>query len=152
MTATFSVARMQSSRERRLPLNTSTCAAPQISLDNDWSLAVERDGLTKQRRLQKPRSRSRSTTLSPMKPAAPVTRIRSRLSMMKLFSLCSMWNGYRTGWVSGSSVLQPRLRPEDHYRRSPRNFVSAFLKNVEFRFHDAEHGGRPLLVLAVGAL
>ncbi len=69
-------------------MNTSISAAPWTPLDNDLSLALERDGLTKQRTLQKPISSSRSTTLEPMKPEAPVTRIKSCFPMMKpLFSV-----------------------------------------------------------------
>ena len=63
------VAAMQSSRASRLPVIIST--RPTATRDDAL------DGLVKQRRLRNPRSSRFATSLEPMKPVAPVTRIRS---------------------------------------------------------------------------
>src|SRR5207253_10539858 len=77
MIETPSAAFRQSSRDRRSPMTNSTF----LSAGNRSSASFKRDkrleGRTKQRRLAKPYSRSFSTTLAPIKPFDPVTRMRS---------------------------------------------------------------------------
>src|ERR1700730_11594465 len=77
MTATSFVAALQSSRDSRLPMITSTRPAAPADAERLSTRAAALDGLAKQRRLRNPRSSRFATSLEPMKPVAPVTRIRS---------------------------------------------------------------------------
>jgi hypothetical protein len=36
-----------------------------------------------------------------------------------------------------TSILQPRLGPKHHYRRTPWFLIPAFLKDIEFRIYNA---------------
>ena len=75
--ATSLLAASQSSRDRRFPLRTSI-RAPGGRLSIIASTpASSLEGRTKQTRLRNPRSSRHWSTRDPMKPAAPVTRIRS---------------------------------------------------------------------------
>src|SRR5580704_9571850 len=47
------------------------------------------------------------------------------------------------------SVLPQRRGSKNHYRRLPGNVIAGFLEHIELGFHDAEHGGRSLLVFAI---
>src|SRR2546426_1325511 len=82
MTATSLVAAAQSSRDRRLPLIIST-PAPAWRRPAASTVATSLDSLAKQRTLRNPRSSRLSTSLEPMKPVAPVTRIGSSGPIIK---------------------------------------------------------------------
>src|ERR1051326_513546 len=75
------------------------------------SLARSLDGRTRQIRLRKPRSRSSSTTRTPMKPAAPVTRIRSSGPMTQELHLPSVAIVNPLGKGAIISVVDRRRRP-----------------------------------------
>src|SRR6266566_6875049 len=98
MIETPSAAFRQSSRERRSPVTNSVSVAagdrPSIFLKAFKLL----EGRTKQRRLEEPYPRSVSTTLTPMKPFAPVTRIGSfgRAMDAELSPLCEIKAGLQS--------------------------------------------------------
>src|SRR5688572_1998989 len=103
MTATSLVAVMQSSRDRRLPLITSIRASSRRRPAMSSSLDTSLEGLAKQHKLRNPRSSRLSTSLDPMKPAAPVTRIGSSGPIIK--SSCSIMHVHislllRDVWLS----------------------------------------------------
>jgi hypothetical protein len=50
------------------------------------------------------------------------------------------------------SILQPRLGPKNHYRRTPWFFIPTFFEHIELHIHNAKHRCWPLLVLAIGAV
>src|ERR1700722_16391735 len=83
MSTTSFDATAQSSRERRLPLTVSMRAPSRHRLRRASILSILLEGRAKQRRLRKPRSSRASTSLDPMKPAAPVIRIRSSRPTME---------------------------------------------------------------------
>ena len=82
MTFTSFVAAAQSSPDKRLPLFTSILAARRLRSPKASAPTALLDALAKQRRLRNPRFNRLSTTLAPMKPLAPVTRIRSSVPIM----------------------------------------------------------------------
>src|SRR5208337_5101335 len=83
MTATSLHADAQSSPERRLPFNTSIRTPKGRFLMMSSILVRSLEGRAKQARLRNPRSTKLSMTRDPMKPAAPVTRIRSSGARIK---------------------------------------------------------------------
>src|SRR5215469_12717026 len=90
MTAAPRGAASQSSRASRFPRNTSMCRAwPSPPAVDGLPIATESKdnsvlrGLAKQRKLRNPRSVKLLTSLDPMKPFAPVIRMRSSLPIMK---------------------------------------------------------------------
>src|ERR1700722_1677284 len=83
MTATSLTAASQSARDRRFPLRTSI-SEPAGRRSIIASIpAISLEGLTKQTTLRNPRSSKLCSTRDPMKPAAPVIRIRSSGPTMK---------------------------------------------------------------------
>src|SRR5260370_17335778 len=77
MIETPSVARRQSSTDKRSPENNSTFLPPEDPRRTFRKRSSRLEGRTKQRRFVNPCSSSVSTTLAPMNPLDPVINIRS---------------------------------------------------------------------------
>src|SRR6266480_1375235 len=84
MIETSSAAFLQSSRERRSPVTSSTFLPASNRLSAFSRRSIRLEGRMKQRRLAKPYSRSFSTTFEPIKPLDPVTRMHSFGTAMDL--------------------------------------------------------------------
>src|SRR6266704_1144531 len=82
MTFTSFVAAAQSSRDNRLPFITSIRAGPPLHFSKPSVFATLFDVLVKHRKLRNPRFNKLFTTLAPIKPLAPVIRIRSSVPIM----------------------------------------------------------------------
>src|SRR6266513_1579796 len=82
ITETSCVAFRQSSRERRSPVTISTFLPASTEPSACSRRPIRLGDLTKQNMLEKPYSRRISTTLVPMKPLDPVTKIRSSKDIM----------------------------------------------------------------------
>src|SRR5579859_2532476 len=105
MRATSLLAAMQSWRESRLPFMILTWEPFGRCLSALSILACLLEGRAKQTRFRKPRSSKPSTTLAPIKPPAPVTRIGSSDETTKEPRL--------------SFISEPRIRCQPQLLRRP---------------------------------
>src|SRR5262245_4197979 len=121
MTPASLVAVAQSSRDKRLPSITSMRVAAVRSSLSAWTLRDGLDGLTRQRRLANPRSRRVRTSVEPIKPVAPVMRIRSLVSIIKppirgilcrTGSICNKLTLYRLQAYAGQELSQVIEEPD----------------------------------------
>src|SRR6266576_1661812 len=129
MIETPSAAFLQSSRERRSPFTSSTFL-PALNRLSAFSRRSSRlENRMKQRRLAKPYSRSFSTTLEPIKPLDPVTKIRSSVDAIysEFIAELSGKTGLGTARAEKPSHKYPRpcLKEPHTYRSSHLNPLSA---------------------------
>src|ERR1700741_3217623 len=82
---------VQSRRDKRLPTRISTCARSRQRFARARSHPALSEDLDKHRIFRKPKFKSTSTSLLPMNPVAPVTKIHSSFAMMQSVGLTSMF-------------------------------------------------------------